>query len=85
MCFYWTVEPCGAQPCVNNGVCSNVGDKDYSCDCPDGYQGKNCESEGMYMAMLSNSYYLIILLFCPKDLLKWFLSFFTVLVHSLRC
>ena len=29
-------------PCLHNGECENS-DGSYSCKCPEGYEGKNCE------------------------------------------
>lgn len=31
------------QPCKNNATCRNTGHGQYTCDCPDGYTGTNCE------------------------------------------
>ena len=35
-------DDCASSPCKNGGICH---DKfaDYSCGCPDGWSGKNCE------------------------------------------
>lgn len=36
---------CGSHtPCLNGGTCKNQAPNDYACDCPLGYQGKNCET-----------------------------------------
>ncbi|KAL2082303.1 hypothetical protein ACEWY4_022121 [Coilia grayii] len=35
---------CGTHhPCVNGGTCMNTEPDEYSCACPEGYSGKNCE------------------------------------------
>ncbi|CAG2161670.1 unnamed protein product [Oppiella nova] len=33
------------KPCKNGGSCTNTGQGWYTCDCPLGYTGKNCEQE----------------------------------------
>ncbi|XP_046564355.1 sushi, nidogen and EGF-like domain-containing protein 1 [Haliotis rubra] len=35
-------QPCDSSPCLNNGVCSNIGGS-FSCQCPTGYGGETCE------------------------------------------
>ena len=32
------------NPCVNGGICTYLGNSQYTCDCPLGYNGTNCES-----------------------------------------
>ncbi|EFO27466.1 hypothetical protein LOAG_01014 [Loa loa] len=32
------------QPCRNNATCRNTGHGQYTCECPDGYTGTNCET-----------------------------------------
>ena len=34
---------CLPNPCVNGGVCSPIGDFEFDCDCPDGFNGSTCE------------------------------------------
>ena len=29
-------------PCKNGGECTNVGEEGYSCNCPPGWEGKQC-------------------------------------------
>lgn len=39
-------DVCKHYPCLNNGVCSQVKDHDYTCKCSGtGYYGTNCEIE----------------------------------------
>ena len=35
---------CEPNPCVNGGTCSPYGLDTYSCNCPFGYTGRNCET-----------------------------------------
>ena len=35
-------SPCQSNPCVNNGVCSDEDGK-YTCKCPPGFIGKDCQ------------------------------------------
>ncbi|XP_063347960.1 hyaluronan-binding protein 2 [Pelmatolapia mariae] len=34
---------CTPNPCFNNGVCKEKGERKFKCDCPKHYKGKNCE------------------------------------------
>ncbi|XP_048107391.1 protein jagged-2-like [Alosa alosa] len=37
---------CGShQPCRNGGICRNPVPGEYSCQCPQGYSGRNCEND----------------------------------------
>ena len=39
--------PCKSNPCLNEGVCSNIYSDEspkFNCTCPDGYDGKTCEN-----------------------------------------
>ena len=33
------------RPCQNGGTCTNAGEGSYTCSCPMGYTGTNCEIE----------------------------------------
>ena len=46
-------SPCAENPCLNDGNCSVVAGEDYSCVCPGGYYGKNCET-GTFRKRLEN-------------------------------
>ena len=35
--------PCESTPCLNGGTCDNLAMEEYSCKCPQGYEGANCE------------------------------------------
>ncbi|KAL9967399.1 hypothetical protein ACROYT_G025616 [Oculina patagonica] len=39
------VNPCTNQPCKNGGTCTVTADDTYSCQCPDGFEGDNCETK----------------------------------------
>ena len=45
--IYFSVQsPCSnnsVSPCLNGGNCSIVGNNNYSCSCPQGYNGVNCQ------------------------------------------
>ncbi len=45
-CFllYLTVDPCTYYPCQNGATCTVTGLDTYSCQCPDGSEGDNCET-----------------------------------------
>ncbi|CAH3173409.1 unnamed protein product [Porites lobata] len=40
-------SPCTENPCLNDGNCSVIASGDYSCACPGGYYGKNCETANL--------------------------------------
>ena len=46
LCINTDLYPCQRQePCSNSATCINNGLGDYLCQCPEGYQGVNCEYE----------------------------------------
>ncbi|CAF0827748.1 unnamed protein product [Rotaria sordida] len=36
-------NPCAQKPCLNNGQCAPVDVTSYKCQCPAGFDGRNCE------------------------------------------
>ncbi|KAJ0006358.1 hypothetical protein NQD34_013631 [Periophthalmus magnuspinnatus] len=38
-------SPCLSYPCLNGGTCAEVSNSSYSCKCPEGFVGANCEEE----------------------------------------
>ncbi len=36
------VNECSSEPCMNEGTCNDLVDG-YTCDCPAGYEGIDCE------------------------------------------
>jgi hypothetical protein len=36
-------NPCVSQPCLNGGQCVQTEVSSYQCQCPAGFDGKNCE------------------------------------------
>ena len=52
--FYFIVEEhCYSQPCLNNGSCVNFADG-YQCACVTGFQGQNCQGEGINLLSVSH-------------------------------
>ena len=48
LCTLLDLLPCERQtPCQNGGTCRNDGRGGYTCSCPPGWQGTNCQ-ERMY-------------------------------------
>ncbi|KAM3932835.1 vitamin K-dependent protein Z [Leptodactylus fuscus] len=39
---YYEGKPCSSSPCKNDGVCTDS-IRSYTCTCPKGYAGKNCQ------------------------------------------
>lgn len=51
----WLCHKCLPQPCENDGVCTNVQGKGYSCACTDGFTGDRCQSVASPSASSSSS------------------------------
>jgi hypothetical protein len=54
------VKTCRERPCLNEGTCIDVplssgdaGAERYRCDCPQGYEGKNCDYQIDYCVKLN--------------------------------
>lgn len=51
--WYWSLSPtdseycnlCLQNPCQHGGTCTNIHRKSYTCACPPGYGGTNCETD----------------------------------------
>ncbi|GMR43487.1 hypothetical protein PMAYCL1PPCAC_13682, partial [Pristionchus mayeri] len=46
-CEYASTDPCASLPCLNGGTCiSNLATSTYTCQCPQGYNSKQCQTVG---------------------------------------
>lgn len=45
MCVVVAETPCLSNPCLNGGTCTEGGNNTYTCECPEGFEGTNCERE----------------------------------------
>ena len=56
-CQELKVKTCREQPCVNGGTCIEEartdGPEQYRCDCPNGYEGINCEKQTDFCVKLN--------------------------------
>lgn len=41
--FISTVDACANNPCMNGGLCSDLGSGAYQCNCIGGYSGSSCQ------------------------------------------
>lgn len=39
------LDVCNPNPCLNQGLCTDIGSAQFSCNCPSGYTGSACEKE----------------------------------------
>jgi hypothetical protein len=46
---------CEPNPCLNGGTCSPYGLDTYSCNCPFGYTGRNCETRELTPSQSASS------------------------------
>jgi hypothetical protein len=53
----WQIDYCYSMPCKNGGFCYSVWET-YTCSCPQGYSGRNCEQK--MTNFLSNLIHLIL-------------------------
>ena len=47
------INECASNPCQNGGSCTNLLNK-YTCSCPTGFQGTQCET-GFYLSTFAES------------------------------
>jgi hypothetical protein len=59
-CSIWSYlclgKVCEPSPCRNGGTCSPYGLDTYSCNCPFGYTGRDCESRKWNRVFIFKSY-----------------------------
>ncbi|KAG7236895.1 hypothetical protein INR49_000142 [Caranx melampygus] len=41
----YKASPCLSYPCLNGGTCTEASNSTYTCQCMEGFEGKNCEVE----------------------------------------
>ena len=52
------VNECASNPCLNGGSCIDLIGR-FSCRCPEGFDGKNCEN-GLFNIIIFNTFILIV-------------------------
>lgn len=55
-CFKFLVtDPCKSFPCLNGATCASnpMSTTNYTCICPAGYQGTNCQSKQLLSILLN--------------------------------
>lgn len=55
MLFFAERNPCDSNPCIF-GTCNKTSPTTYSCECIQGYQGRNCGTGMEYKSLFSFSY-----------------------------
>ena len=50
------VDVCLSNPCTAGWLCFPDGDDDYTCQCPDGYAGTNCQCNVVYTIVMPTKY-----------------------------
>ena len=43
--------PCSSNPCLNGGVCTDLNQNGFTCDCQLGWLGTTCSLPGMYVGV----------------------------------
>ena len=83
--YYFTVNPCSPNPCLNSGTCQQIGQTGYQCTCPQGFSGQNCQSMlfTLFRSLTIVGYRYKVLLLC-RYLLKVFVGLFEVQRGDIR-
>ena len=54
--FFIDNSPCEPNPCKNGGICKNAGIGEYTCECKNGYTGRDCQQGSiLYGLVAANS------------------------------
>uniref|UniRef100_A0AAQ5X438 Zonadhesin, like n=2 Tax=Amphiprion ocellaris TaxID=80972 RepID=A0AAQ5X438_AMPOC len=61
----YKASPCLSSPCLNGGICEPVSDIIYTCQCPDGFEGVNCEVEKTPEGGLETKWIILIAVLVP--------------------
>ena len=79
--YYFTVDECESDPCLNGGVCTDQFDS-YKCKCEDGFHGDNCA--GIYFFLNTVSSWMMVPQLQSSSPLQFFISTFLSLGDLLR-